>query len=124
MTLIQKKLLFSLLTPTYLFIFFFSFPTNAQFIVEEEPTTEVGSESAIKTVSTFNQVYSIITFFMALLFLISLIGLITASIKLFIAGGSEKVLEEGRTILIYSLVAFVLSIFGYIMINLFKHVII
>lgn len=120
----QKILSFFILPIICFSVLFVSNLANAQFIVEEDSVAQTGPESALKTISTFNQAYSVITFFLALLFLIAIIGFIVAAIKFFIAGGSEKVLEEGRTILIYSLTAFILSILGYIMINFFKHVVI
>ena len=120
----MQKLFLSLSILTCFFALHLPNSANAQFVVAETPTAETGSESAIKTISTFNQVYSIISFFLALLFLISIIGLVVAAIKFFIAGGSEKVLEEARSILLYSMAAFALSILGYIMINLFRYVII
>jgi hypothetical protein len=114
----MKKIFFSLL-----FLSFFSFCLAQAQFVEEPSSAEIGSNPAISGIESFNKVSNLITAFLALLFIISLIGLTYGWFRYVIAGGSETTLEQGRVLLVNSLVGFVLSIVGYILLNIFKYLI-
>jgi len=108
---------------TKIFLFscaFFLAPllTNAQFV--EQPK-ETPSEFSIQGRETFNTVIDAMNVFLALLFVSSLIGLVISGIKFIVAGGDEGVLGGARKTGMASLVGIILSLVGYVIINVIKH---
>jgi len=86
----------------------------------EFPVEKTGTEQK-SGVSYFNDISSVFSFVMALVFILSLFGLLFSGIKFMVAGGNEKALGEARTYLISSSVGVVISLVGYISLNLLKH---
>ncbi len=96
---------------------------NAEFVIEDSVNSDGVSITNVGGINLFENFYSVITFFLALLFLSSIVGGIFAGFKFFIAGGSEKVIEDARKWGIYSLITFSISLFSYIILNIFKHLV-
>lgn len=82
----------------------------------ETPSTTQKAET-----SYFNDVSSIFSFVLALVFILSLFGMLLAGITFIVAGGHEGALTRARTYLISSSVGVVISLIGYISLNLLKH---
>ncbi len=101
------------------FLLIFPLFLHAQF-VEERPIDEP-SQTATAGASTFDGIANFITVLLAILFIASILGFISAGVKLLIAGGSEGMLDKGRTLAIYSAVGFFISLIGYILLNIFRY---
>jgi len=82
------------------------------------------SEFAQHGLETLNKTISAINVFLALLFITSILGLIVSGIKFIIAGGDEGTLESARKTGIASIVGLLLSLVGYVIINIIKHFIV
>lgn len=94
------------------------FLIHAQFVEEQ---TETPSEFSIQGRETFNTVIDAMNIFLALLFVSSVLGLIISGIKFVVAGGDEGVLGGARKTGVASLVGLILSLIGYVIINVIKH---
>lgn len=112
----MKKLLLSSLL--LLATAFPAITSRAAFV--EFPTETPSAEQKAET-SYFNDVSSVFSFVLALVFIISLFGMILSGITFIMAGGNEQALNRARTYLIVSTVGTVISLVGYISLNLLKH---
>lgn len=105
-----------------LFIFFtlstIPFITQGAFV--EFPTETSNVEQQTK-VSYFNNIASIFSFVLAIIFIFSLFGFLISGLTFIMAGGHEGNLEKARSTLIFSVVGVVISLIGYISLNLLKH---
>lgn len=82
------------------------------------------SEFAQHGLETLNKTIGAVNVFLALLFITSILGLIVSGIKFLIAGGDEGTLESARKTGIASIVGFLLSLLGYVIVNIIKHFIV
>ena len=82
------------------------------------------SEFAQHGLETLNKTISAVNVFLALLFITSVLGLIVSGIKFLIAGGDEGTLEGARKTGIASVVGLLLSLVGYVIVNIIKHFIV
>lgn len=94
---------------------------SAQTIIEQG---EKPSELSQHGLETLNTMVGAINVFLALLFIVSIIGLFVSGIKFIIAGGGETTLESARKIGIASIVGLLLSLVGYVIVNIIKHFIV
>ena len=101
-----------------LVVMLFPLFSSAQFVSEEKETP---SEFSLQGLQTFDTVIDTINIFLALLFVTSILGFIYSGIKFVIAGGAESTLETARKTMTASVIGFVLSLTGYIIINVIKH---
>ncbi|MEA1926353.1 MAG: hypothetical protein U9M90_03915 [Patescibacteria group bacterium] len=85
---------------------------------------DIPSEFAQHGLETLNKMIGAINVFLALLFIVSIIGFVVSGIKFIIAGGDEGMLESARKTGIASVVGFLLSLVGYVIINIIKHFIV
>jgi hypothetical protein len=90
---------------------------HAQFV--EEPVE--GSGNYAEQSRFIDQTADVVSVFLSILFITSLMGFIVAGIKFIVAGGGEDVLQSARRISLASLIGLVLSLVGYIIISLLKH---
>jgi hypothetical protein len=95
--------------------------TDSLTVVEQG---EQPSEFAQHGLETLNKTISAVNVFLALLFITSIMGLIVSGIKFLIAGGDEGTLESARKTGIASIVGFLLSLLGYVIVNIIKHFIV
>lgn len=93
----------------------------AQTVIEQG---NVPSEFARHGLETLNKMIGAVNVFLALLFIVSIIGFVISGIKFIIAGGDEGTLESARKTGIASVVGFLLSLVGYVIINIIKHFIV
>lgn len=94
------------------------FATLAQFVEEEKETP---SDFSLQGLETFNTITDTINIFLALLFITSILGFLFSGVKFIIAGGDEGTLGGARKTMLASVIGFVLSLVGYIIINVIKH---
>lgn len=105
-----------------LFIFLIQFRISIAQTVTEQGN--IPSEFAQHGLETLNKMTSAVNVFLALLFIASIIGFMVSGIKFIIAGGDEGMLEGARKTGIASVVGFLLSLIGYVIINIIKHFIV
>lgn len=107
-----------------LILFFFlsliNFPFITQSAFVEFPTEIPNIEQQTKT-SYFNNIASIFSFVLAIIFIFSLFGFLFSGLTFIMAGGNENSLEKARATLIFSIIGIVVSLIGYISLNLLKH---
>lgn len=112
MKLFRKKIIWLycfLLAPLWAF---------AQFVEEQR---QKASDFSLRGIETFNTIVDTVNIFLALLFISSILGALFAGAKFIIAGGSESTLGSARKTLLASVIGFVLSLVGYIIINMIKY---
>lgn len=68
----------------------------------------------------FNTYSSILSVILSMVFIGSFVGLFIGAIRLLSAGGNEKVLSQGRAAVLYSIIAFLVSLLGYVILNVIK----
>ena len=82
----------------------------------EDPTVKQAAEA-----SYFNSISSIFSFVLALIFIFSIFGFLLSGITFLVSGGNERALDSARKYLISSSVGLLVSLVGYISLNLLKH---
>jgi len=85
---------------------------------------ELPSEFSQSGLETLNKTIGAVNVFLALLFVTSVLGLVFSGVKFLIAGGSESTLDSARKTGIASIVGLLLSLVGYVIINIIKHFIV
>jgi hypothetical protein len=100
---------------------YFSGAADSHTVVEQG---QQPSEFAQHGLETLNKTISAVNVFLALLFITSILGLIVSGIKFLIAGGDEGTLDSARKTGIASIVGFLLSLLGYVIVNIIKHFIV
>jgi len=114
---VMKKIL--RLFSFFLLIFTLIKPLQAAFV--EFPNKENSVRQKQTLTSYFNNISNFFSFVLALVFIFSLCGLILSGITFMMAGGNENNLDKARALLISSSVGLIISMVGYISLNLLKH---
>lgn len=109
-TFLAIGLLFSLLIfPALSWADFVEFPN------ENVASQATGEESVFNSISFF---FSLV---MALVFIFSIFGFILSGVTFLVSGGNESALNKARGYLLTSAVGLIISLVGYVSLNLLKH---